>query len=305
MSWQLSALRRMLRWTARPVAARTTDWRLARAGFAASAKLGFRPVFAARYRRARDMLAPGLWATGRGEPGPGVVLYLHGGAYIIGSPGTHRSLAGRLAVDTGRALYLPDYPKAPESPAPAAFDAALSAWDALRAQGYAAAHVALGGDSAGGGLALALLAHLLARGERPAGCFAFSPWTDLALTGTSLRENARRDVLLPAERLEEVRDMVRGTLDPADPRLSPLYARFPDCPPVFLAWSESEILRDDGRRMADALRDAGAEVECDIQRNAPHVWQLFHGRVPEADASIARVAAFIASVLPSSPPAGS
>lgn len=299
MSWQLSALRRMLRWTVRPVMARITDWKLARTSFVVMGKLGFRRVAGTRYRRAEGALAPGLWVTARAAPQPGIVLYFHGGAYLMGSPRTYWELAGRLARQSGRAIFLPDYPLAPEAPAPAAFQAAIRCWRALLEAGHAPTDIVIGGDSAGGGLALALLAHVLQDEQRPAGCFAFSPWTDLTLSGPSLRTNAACEVMLPAERLEEVRDMVRGTLDPADPRLSPLFARFPDCPPVFLSWSETEILRDDGRRMADALTAQGASVECDVQKDAPHVWQLFHGQVPEADASIRRASDFIAAVLPS------
>ncbi|MDF0603038.1 alpha/beta hydrolase fold domain-containing protein [Psychromarinibacter sp. C21-152] len=305
MSWQLAALRRAMRWTARPVVARLTNWTRARAVFRVSARLAFRRVRGTRCRPAEGPLAPGAFVTGREPPAPGVILYLHGGAYIVGSPAAYRDLAGRLARQTGRRLYLPDYPLAPEHPAPAAFHAAVAAWEALLGEGYRPGEIVIGGDSAGGGLALALLAEVLSRGQRPAGCFAFSPWTDLTLSGASLRENAGRDVLLPVARIAEVRDLVRGALAPDDPRLSPLFAAFPDCPPVLLAWSQSEILRDDSARMAAHLRGYGAQVEEDVLPDAPHVWQLFHGIVPEANASLNKTAAFILRALPSPRPAGS
>jgi hypothetical protein len=115
--------------------------------------------------------------------GAGVILYFHGGAYLTGSPRTHAGMVGVLARRAGVAAVLPRYRLAPEHPAPAAFDDALAAWQALRGQGVAARRIVLGGDSAGGGLALALLAHLCRAGEPPAGAFAFSPWTDLTLHG--------------------------------------------------------------------------------------------------------------------------
>ncbi len=297
MSWQLAALRRSLHWTAYPVMGRVRNWGLARTAFRLSATLAFRSVRGTRYAKAEGALAPGLFVMGQDDPKPGVILYLHGGAYIIGSPGTYWELAGRLARQTGHRLYLPDYPLAPESPAPAAFHAAVASWEALLGYGYRPHEIIIAGDSAGGGLALALLAHVLAEGQRPAGIVAFSPWTDLTLSGASLKDNAATDVLLPAARVHEIRDLVVGALEPDDPRVSPLFARFPGCPPAFVSWSETEILRDDAVRMVRVLRENGAFVEQDVQADAPHVWQLFHGMVPEANASLHKAARFIVAAL--------
>ncbi len=305
MSWQLAVLRRWLRWTARPIASRTRSWTFARRAFTLVARLTFRQASGTTTVETSGGLAPGLWVT-RSDPQLGrVVLFLHGGAYVVGSPAIYSKLAGWLAQGASCPVYLPEYPLAPENPAPAAFDAALRAWNTLLGQGYRPSEIALCGDSAGGGLALAVLSHLLNSGVRPARCAVFAPWTDLSLTGKSLIANAPSDVLLPAERVAEVRDMVRGALDPADPRISPLFGRFPDCPPVYITYSESEILRDDAIRMAEALRHAGAEVTCEALRDAPHVWQLFHGWLPEADRSLARTGAFIAQGFRASPSSGS
>ncbi|WP_172298787.1 alpha/beta hydrolase fold domain-containing protein [Pseudoruegeria sp. HB172150] len=305
MSARLRTLNRMLRAGVRPVVRRLRNWDLARGMFRTGAMLTFRRVKGTRYAPAEGVLAPGLWVMGAEEPLPGVILYLHGGAYIVGSPGGYWELAGRLARQTRRRVYLPDYPLAPERPAPAAFYAAVSCWQTLLGQGLRPEQIVIGGDSAGGGLALALLSHVLGQGQRPAACFAFSPWTDLTMSGPSLESNAESDVLLPVERFEEIRDVVRGALAPDDPRISPLFASYPNCPPVYLSWSETEILRDDARRMAEHLRRSGAVVETEVQRDAPHVWQLFHGWVPEANASLNKTAAFIVSALPSPPRSGS
>lgn len=293
MSWQLATLRHVLRWGVRPVLARVTSWTFARRSFEVGARLTFRRVRGARSVPATGALAPGLWVEGGATPEHGVVLYLHGGAYLVGSPATYRHLAGRLARNTGCRIYLPDYPLAPEHPAPAAFDAALAVWRALLAAGHRPSDIVIGGDSAGGGLALALLARLLAEGQPPAGCFVFSPWTDLTLSGASLDRNRNRDAVLPRARMEEVRDMARGALAPDDPRISPLFAAYPGSPPVFIAWSETEILRDDGARMAKTLTSGDTPVVTDVQPDAPHVWQLFHGWVPEADASLRKAGEFI------------
>jgi monoterpene epsilon-lactone hydrolase len=222
-----------------------------------------------------------------------VILYLHGGAYVAGSPVTHRALLGRIGKLSGFGVAAARYPLAPEHPAPAQFDAAVAAHAALLARGFAVGQIILGGDSAGGGLALALLADLCARGLRPAGLFALSPWTDLALTGASLRENAEADPLLPVARMEEAVAMVRGALPPDDPRLSPLYARFVTPPPVFLQVGSTEILRDDSRRMAQVLRQAGGAVTLQEWPDAPHVWQMLDGYIPEARAALRELAGFL------------
>jgi acetyl esterase/lipase len=235
-----------------------------------------------------------------GAPDPAcVILYLHGGGYIAGSPATHRGLAGRLAVLTGLRVALPDYPLAPEHPAPAAFEVAVTAYETLLAKGYHAENIVLGGDSAGGGLALALLAHLTRTGDPPAGLFAFSPWTDLAFTGASIATNAVVDRLFDPSRGPELAGYVTGQgLFPAyDPRLSPLYAQFFKPPPVMIHVALTEILLDDSRRMIARLRAAGGEVELREIEDAPHVLPLFDGYVPEARESLVETARFVRDLL--------
>lgn len=236
----------------------------------------------------------------------GVILYFHGGGYIAGSPATHRAMLARLSARAGLPAVLPAYPLAPEHPAPAAFEAAGAAWAALMSEGHAPQEVVIGGDSAGGGLALALLAHLCRAGTPPAGAFALSPWTDLTLTGRSLLLNAGRDPLLPVGRIGELRGMVLDGLAPADPRVSPLFAGFPGCPPVFLQAAETEILRDDTLRMADHLRREGARVTVDLWPDGLHAWPLAGRWLPEAGEALDRIAAFLRVLTPpASPPAGS
>lgn len=236
----------------------------------------------------------------------GLILYFHGGGYIAGSPATHRAMLARLSRRAGLTAVLPRYPLAPERPAPAAFDAARAAWDRLLAEGHRPGEVVLGGDSAGGGLALALLSHLCRAGTPPAGAFALSPWTDLTLGGRSLLLNAGRDPLLPVGRIGDLRAMVQGALDPADPRISPLFADFPGCPPVFFQAAETEILRDDTLRMAERLRGQGARVTLDLWPEGIHAWPLAGRWLPEAGAALDRIAAFLRGLtLPSSRPDGS
>lgn len=301
MSARLSILNALLRSVGRPLLKRTKTPERARRDFDAAARLVFRgPRRDARRRQVGGVPCLDVRPDGAGLDR--VLLYLHGGGYITGSARTHLPMVAHLARRAGLRAILPDYRLAPEHRFPAAFDDARSVWDGLRAEGVSADSVLLGGDSAGGGLALALLAHLLEDGQRPAGLFAFSPWTDLTLTGGSLKENAELDVILPVERIEELRAFLTEPDTLADPRFSPLLAKFDGAPPVYLQASHSEILRDDTLRLDAKLRDAGADVKMDLWPDTPHVWQLFRGWLPEADDALERTAAFAETCFRSSSP---
>ena len=226
-----------------------------------------------------------------------VILYFHGGGYIAGSPRTHRALVARIAALTGMEVFVPRYPLAPDHPAPAAFEAGLSAFETLLSRGYRAGSIVLGGDSAGGGLALAVMAALLQRGQMPAGLFGLSPWTDLTTSGASMTANATVDRLLDPARISELVGYVTaGQMDPADPRISPLFASYSNPPPVLLQVAQTEILLDDTRRMARVLTEAGGRVIVSETEDAPHVWQLLDGLVPEARESLKEVADFIGTL---------
>ncbi|MDP2085482.1 MAG: alpha/beta hydrolase fold domain-containing protein [Gemmobacter sp.] len=287
MSLRLEGLRLFLRAVVRPRLARTVEPGAARRDFLRGAALLPAPPFL--------LCLPGPIGH-RITAGPvredAVILWFQGGAYVAGAPATHTAMLGRLSRLSRLAVVAPDYRKAPEHPAPAAFEDAVAAHAGLIAQGWAPGQIVLGGDSAGGGLALALLADLCARGLWPAAVITFSPWTDLTLGGASLRQFARTDPLLPAERLAEAVALVRGALDLADPRLSPLFARFDSPPPVLIQVGSDEILLDDARRMAARLQAAGGAVTLQDIRRAPHVWQMFDGYIPEARAALRAAARF-------------
>lgn len=296
MSWQARV--------ARVIALNVTRPSLGRRRDAAPARDHFERIARRVFRMPPDSLAldatvggvPGQWVTNRPRD-TGVILYCHGGAYLMGSPRTHAALAAALARRTGARVFLPDYRLAPEHPFPAAFDDALAAYDGLLAMGYRPGEIVIGGDSAGGGLALALLGHLCRQHRPPAGLFTFSPWTDLTFSGASLVTNASRDQVLPAHRLTEIRAAILGGARPADaddPRLSPLHAQFPAPPPVLILAAESEILRDDALRMRNRLPDAEIRLGGDL----PHVWPMLHGWLPEADETLDQTARFILSCLP-------
>lgn len=213
----------------------------------------------------------------------GAILYLHGGAYCVGSPRTHRPLAAWLARDSGLPVYALDYRLAPEHPFPAALDDALAAYEALCAQGP----VLLVGDSAGGGLALSLALQVRDRGGPPPVALGLlSPWVDLRPG----QETA--DLTLSPEWLQACAQHYAGA-GCADPRVSPLLAELRGLPPMRLHYDRDEMLASQSRALTDALRAADVRCEVDISIGRWHVQELQVGLVPSANAALANLAAFL------------
>ena len=233
------------------------------------------------------------------QQGDGAIVYIHGGGYIAGSPLTHRALLGQLACAARLPVFALSYRRAPEAPAPAALEDVRDGFARVLAKGVAAGRIVLGGDSAGGGLALALLSDLCAQNLRPAGLFAYSPFTDPAATGGSREGNAARDRIFDVDRLPFLMGFVLGRdgISPDDPRIAPVRASFDAPPPAWLAAAETEILRDDTLRMAEVLRAAGGDVSVHLHPDAPHAWPLLAGLLPEALETIAQSAAFARDCL--------
>lgn len=301
MSPLLRALMVGMRLVAKPHLRTMNDPVKARINFAHAARHGFNvppySLFLPEEFLSDGEMRPALWVScGRVRPRQ-VVLYLHGGGFVVGSPETHRTLTARLSRLTGLRVFSPSYRLAPENPYPAALRDAEAAFQVLENKGYHPSDIVIGGDSAGGGLALALLAKLCQSGRIPAGTFVFSPWTDLTLSGASLHENKQNDPLLPASRIEELRDYYTAGADPSDPGISPLFADFSGCSPVFIQFSATEILRDDCLRMAEHLKAQGVSVTLDQWPDAPHVWHLFDGWLEESRVALETTAGFITQVL--------
>ena len=235
----------------------------------------------------------GEWVARPGlEHGAPVLLYLHGGGYFACSPKTHRPITGSFA-QAGLRVFVPDYRLAPEHPYPAAVEDAQAVWEGLRTEGHAAEAIAVGGDSAGGGLALALMLALRDEGHPlPAAAVLFSPWTDLAGTGESIRTNAKREAMFDVNSSRDGADFYLGGRDPRTPGISPLYADLQGLPPLLIHVGDREVLRDDATRVTKKARAAGVSVEERVWPVVPHVWQmaLF---VPEARKSLARAAEFV------------
>ncbi|HTT81972.1 MAG TPA: alpha/beta hydrolase [Rhizomicrobium sp.] len=230
------------------------------------------------------------------EPGRHV-LFLHGGGYITGSPALYRHILWRFAEACRAEIAAIDYRLAPEHPFPAALDDAMAAWQALLSEGVDPRHCAVLGDSAGGGLALGLALRL--RDEdlpMPGAVVAISPWTDLAITGESCRNDAA-DPMLKSDCLEPFAAQYLQGTDPCHPYASPLYGDPQGLPPILLQVGSDEILRDDSIRMAERLRAGGCPVTLEIWSRMPHVWHAFAPLMPEATRAIARIGAFVNGVM--------
>jgi acetyl esterase/lipase len=227
------------------------------------------------------------------EPGRHI-LYLHGGGYVIGSPALYCHLTWRLASAAGARLLAVDYRLAPEHPFPAALDDALAAYGWLLSEGADPCRLTVVGDSAGGGLAFALLLRCRDEGRLPlpAAVAALSPWTDLALTGASLRRNLVADPFLDANGIPPIAACYLAGADPRHPYASPLYGDLTGLPPALIQVGSDEVLLDDATGMAQRLRAAGCEVALEVWPRMPHVWHLFATVMPEARRAIARVGAF-------------
>jgi cation diffusion facilitator CzcD-associated flavoprotein CzcO/acetyl esterase/lipase len=232
---------------------------------------------------------PGEWVRPReGAARAGTVLYLHGGAYCVGSPATHRALTGRLARATGMAVFALDYRLAPEHRFPAATDDAGAAARALAAAGP----LVLAGDSAGGGLALATAVALRdAAGPRPAALVLLSPWVDMAMDGTPPTPPPGEAMLsVPWARACAAHCL--GDADPRHPWASPLRADLAGLPPVLVQAGTDELLHGQALALHAALEAAGVTARCEITPGRWHVFQMHGGVLPSAGAAIERMAGF-------------
>jgi epsilon-lactone hydrolase len=240
----------------------------------------------------------GEWASApEAAPDAPVLIYLHGGGYFACSPQTHRPLTGWFAK-AGFSVFAPDYRLAPENPYPAALDDAYAVYLALRAAGHAAERIVVAGDSAGGGLALALMQRLRDAGQaQPAGAVLFSPWTDLAATGASVRENVKKDAMFWAPGLPQGAAFYLGGMEARTPGASPHYGDFRGLPPLLIHVGARELLRDDAVRAAEKVRAAGGRAELLVWPVVPHVWQLVHGFVPEARESLEIASRFLMAAV--------
>jgi acetyl esterase/lipase len=240
----------------------------------------------------------GAWLTPPGKVGDGCVLYLHGGAYVTGSVITHQGLAGHLAMAANVPTFIFNYRLAPEYPHPAALNDALAVFKGLH-DANPGRPIAVAGDSAGGGLALALALALRDQGfQAPAALALMSPWTDLKLSSETHASKQAVDPFFPnPSRLRTSANQYADGQPLNDHSISPLFAELGKMPPTLIHVGGKEVLLDDSIQLAKRMQDQRSEVRIRIFPAMWHVWQVFVGRFKEADESIAELGAFLKSKL--------
>lgn len=237
---------------------------------------------------AGEWLSPPAVAPGR------ILFYLHGGSYIAGSIAAYRPLVANLATAAHARALLIAYRLAPEAPFPAALDDALAAYCGLVSSATTAHQIIVAGDSAGGGLALALLVAARDQGTPlPTAAVCLSPWTDLAATGASWVANAKADLLNDGDKLRQAARLYLGPYAPDTPLASPLYADLHGLPPLLIQAGAAEILLADATRLAARAQAAGVPVTLEIWPGMPHEWHFAANWLPESRQAIARIGAFI------------
>jgi acetyl esterase/lipase len=242
---------------------------------------------------------PGEWSSVPSSDLSRVLLFFHGGGYCSGSIRSHR----RMASEAGRAAKARtlaiDYRLAPEHPYPAALDDALSAWRFVRQMGIAAGHIAIGGDSAGGGLTAALINRLKATGEELPGCaWLVSPWVDLTMSGSTMTSKEAVDPLIHKTYLEELAGAYVPTgMDRADPRISPVFGELKGFPPTLIQVGSAETLLADAVRFAGAAGNADVAVTLEIWPHMIHAWHLWNAHLEAGRRALASTGAFIRAHL--------
>jgi len=235
----------------------------------------------------------GEWVRPRGNASPErALLYLHGGAYCVGSPRTHRVITARLALRCDAAVFAADYRLAPEHPFPAAVDDAVAAYRGLMAQGYAPQRVTIAGDSAGGGLTLATAVRLRELGEPlPGALVLFSPWVDL---GDPVRaQPAAGDIMIAEPWVAECARFYLAGRPASEPLASPVYADMRGLPRTLVQVGTDEVLLDDSRRIHARLEAAGVNVALEEYARRWHVFQVNAGPLADANRALGSVGEFV------------
>jgi acetyl esterase/lipase len=238
---------------------------------------------------------PALWAAPKNCAHDRVLLCAHGGGYVVASMYTHRKTYAHVAKAIGCRALIVDYRRAPENIHPGPVNDMARSYKWLLDQRIRPDHVALIGDSAGGGLAVTTILRAREQGlPRPAATMPLSPWLDMEATGETFKTNAAKDVIV-------TRDLIQGMAatflgeggNRRDPLANPLYADLTGLPPMYIQVGADEALLDDSRKLADLARKSGVEVTLDIVPEMQHVFQFLAGTAPEADTAIRRLAVWV------------
>jgi monoterpene epsilon-lactone hydrolase len=235
---------------------------------------------------------PAEWVIAPNAVEDRVFLYLHGGAYIMGSCNTHRYLASKLSQSTAARVLVPEYRLAPENPFPAAIEDAVKVYRWFISSGITPDKIIIGGDSAGGGLTLATLLSLKGEDEAlPALAVLLSPWTDLEGTGESMKTRAEVDPWLSPDATRAIPTLYTRDLDLSHPLVSPIYADLSGLPSMLVHVGNDEILLSDSARLVDCAREAGVEVTFKVWDDMWHVFQTF--AIPEGQQAIDEIGEFV------------
>jgi acetyl esterase/lipase len=236
------------------------------------------------------------WHVPAGCDDAPVIYYLHGGAYVMGSPATHRRLVSHIAKAAKMRAVVPDYRLAPENRFPAALEDSLKVYRHLVSNGHDEHQMAIGGDSAGGNLTVSTLLALRDAGDTlPAACFLMSPWLDMTGEGESFRTRAGIDPWFRPEHMAPTAGKIFSDFDKRNPLVSPVFADASNLPPVLVHVGDHEILLSDSTRFVDNIHRDGGEVELRVWPGMWHVFQFFVGQMPESNRSIEHIAGFLQS----------
>ncbi len=237
---------------------------------------------------------PSAWLRPAAAGREKVILYLHGGGYVVGSIDNYKMLCGQMAHTLQTNLLIPEYRLAPEHPFPAAVEDAQEIYRWLLAQGYTPENIIIAGDSAGGGLSLATTLALREAGDPlPGAVVCLSPWADLTLKGSSHQTKAKVEAILTTEGLREWANFYAGAENPANPLISPVYADFHGFPPLLILVGSDEILLDDSLCLAEKAKSAGVKVTWKVWNGLWHVWPALGEFVPESRQAFEEIGAFI------------
>lgn len=237
----------------------------------------------------------GLWTTFHGARRNQAILFLHGGGYVMHSPLQYRTLTAALALETQREVFAVDYRRAPEHPFPHGLHDALNAYKWLLTRLGEDPSIVIAGDSAGGGMAVALMMMCVQQGlPLPRGAFLISPWTDLSLGGESIGTRAKFDPVVNQDGLKYfVHAYLQEHHDPRDPHSSPLFGDLSGLPPLLIHVGGDEMLLDDATRLASRAAAAGVRTTLEVWPSMFHEWHMWHTRLPEAAEATRQAAAFI------------
>lgn len=242
---------------------------------------------------------PAIWCKPLSASPSRVILYFHGGAFVAGSPSSHRKTVAHLAKRVGAHALIIDYRRAPDHQFPTQIEDAVAAYKWLiNEKGISSKAITFAGDSAGGNLSVSTSLAARSLGlDVPAAIVAFSPWLDMRLSGESFKTNADRDVLVLLEAIQGVVDTYVGSASLDDPLLDLIHTDLKGLPPMYLTAGTAEVLQDDVVMLAENARSAGIEVQLELVEDMQHVWVCMAGNAPEADKTLSQAADFILSKM--------